>query len=154
MKGWFREARAAGHLLRACTSPLKAASRTFMIWYPWTDMTSERRQRGAERTNSPLTPPSTVGTSESAGMASGCQSCAAETSISAPASTGTGVRSISTCRRRFLSLPGRSGRPSRGSHRRPPQERTPSGPELRGRRPAGRRGCWTPPVWTSVTAAG
>lgn len=74
------------YLLRACTSPLKAANRTFMIWYPC---------RGAEmcwywlrehwtEKNQPLIQPSTVYRPESAGTASWCQNCAVETSISAP----------------------------------------------------------------------
>lgn len=54
------------YLLRACTSPLKAASRTFMIWYPcrgaemfWTSARTNVEQR--RRTNLWLSLPLPVG---------------------------------------------------------------------------------------------
>lgn len=47
--------------------------------------------------------------------------------------------------------PGRSGRPSRGFHRRLIQARTPSDPEHQEPQPAGRRGCSTRPVSMSAT---
>lgn len=51
----------------------------------------------------------------------------------------------------FGVVPGRSGRPSRGSHRRLTPGRRPSDPKPLERQPAGSRGCWTRLGWTSVT---
>lgn len=51
----------------------------------------------------------------------------------------------------FVVVPGRSGRPSKGFHRRLTPERRPSDPKPLELQPAGSRGCWTRPGWTSVT---